>query len=141
MCCLRKRLGPMQLSSSSPQMISVGVGILLIASVSVKIDGRPPWSYAWCWLSRANRAGPAHHHVKAHSATALEADLRYGLPLRRHSGVAFEPVFDGRVVGGFKRSSQHLNEGGCNEPSKAPITPFWTGAASVTGAAASSGAI
>ena len=43
--------------------------------------------------------------------------------------------------GGFKRSSQHLNEGGCDEPSKAPITPFWTGPAAVTGTAASSGAI
>ena len=43
--------------------------------------------------------------------------------------------------GGFKRSSQHLNEGGCDEPSKAPITPFWTGAAAVTGTATSSGAI
>jgi putative transposase len=43
--------------------------------------------------------------------------------------------------GGFKRSSQHLNEGCCDEHSKAPITPFWTGAAAVTGTAASSGAI
>jgi hypothetical protein len=48
---------------------------------------------------------------------------------------------DRRVLGGFKRSSQHLNEGGCDEPSKAPITPFGTGAAAVTGTAASSGAI
>jgi hypothetical protein len=43
--------------------------------------------------------------------------------------------------GGFKRSSQHLNEGGCGEHAKAPITPFWTGGAAITGAAASSGAI
>lgn len=42
---------------------------------------------------------------------------------------------------GFKRSSQHLNEGGCGEHSKAPITLFWTGAAAFTGTAASSGAI
>jgi putative transposase len=48
---------------------------------------------------------------------------------------------DRGAQGGFKRSSQHLNEGGCVEPSKAPITPFWTGAAAVTGTAASSGAI
>jgi hypothetical protein len=45
------------------------------------------------------------------------------------------------ILGGFKRSSQHLNEGGCVEPWKAPITPFWTGAAAVTGTAASRKAI
>lgn len=44
-------------------------------------------------------------------------------------------------VGGFKRSSQHLNEGGCDGHSKATITPFWTSAIAVTGTAASSGAI
>ena len=43
--------------------------------------------------------------------------------------------------GGFKRSSQHLNEGGCDGHSKATITPFWTGAVAVTGTAASSEAI
>jgi hypothetical protein len=43
--------------------------------------------------------------------------------------------------GGFKRSSQHLNEGGCDEHSKAPNTAVWTGAVAVTGSAASSGAI
>jgi len=43
--------------------------------------------------------------------------------------------------GGFKQSSQHLNEGGCDGHSKATITPFWTIAVAVTGAAASSGAI
>jgi transposase InsO family protein len=41
--------------------------------------------------------------------------------------------------GGFKRSSQH--QGGCDEHSKAPITPFWTSAVAVTRTAASSGAI
>jgi hypothetical protein len=44
-------------------------------------------------------------------------------------------------LGGFKRSSQHLTEGSRDEPAKAPITPFWTGAAAVTGTAASSEAI
>ncbi|WP_288142910.1 hypothetical protein [Mesorhizobium sp.] len=43
--------------------------------------------------------------------------------------------------GGFKRSSQHLNEGGCDGHSKATITPFWTSTVGVTGTAASSGAI
>jgi hypothetical protein len=44
-------------------------------------------------------------------------------------------------LGGFKWSSQHLDEGGCDEHSKAPITSFWTGAAAVTGTAASCKAI
>ena len=35
--------------------------------------------------------------------------------------------------GGFKRSSQHLSEGGCDGYSKAAITPFWTSAIAVTG--------
>ncbi|MQX14767.1 IS3 family transposase [Sinorhizobium terangae] len=43
--------------------------------------------------------------------------------------------------GGFKRSSQHLNEGGCDGHWKATITPFWTGAVAVTGTSASGGAI
>ena len=43
--------------------------------------------------------------------------------------------------GGFKRSSQHLNVGSCDEPSKASIPAVWTGAAVVTGTTASSEAI
>jgi putative transposase len=43
--------------------------------------------------------------------------------------------------GGFKRSSRHLNEGGCDGHSKATITPFWTSAVAVTGTTANSGAI
>ncbi|WP_202367731.1 hypothetical protein [Mesorhizobium sp. L-2-11] len=45
------------------------------------------------------------------------------------------------VVGGFKRSSQHLNEGGCDGHPKATITPFWTSAVAVTGTSASGGEI
>jgi Transposase IS116/IS110/IS902 family len=45
------------------------------------------------------------------------------------------------LQGGFKRSSQHPNVGGCDDPSKASIPPFWTDAAAVTGTAASSEAI
>ncbi|MFK4719283.1 putative transposase [Bradyrhizobium niftali] len=48
---------------------------------------------------------------------------------------------DRGVQGGSKRSSQHLNEGGCDERSKATITPFWTSAVAVTGTTAGSGAI
>ncbi len=43
--------------------------------------------------------------------------------------------------GGFKRSSQHVNVGGCDDPSKAPIPPVWTGAVAITRTAASSEAI
>jgi transposase InsO family protein len=43
--------------------------------------------------------------------------------------------------GGFKRSSQRLFKGGCDEHSKAPITQFRTRAVAVSWAAASSGAI
>jgi putative transposase len=48
---------------------------------------------------------------------------------------------DRGVQGGFKRSPQHLNEGGCDGHPKATITPFWTSAVAFTGAAASGGAI
>lgn len=43
--------------------------------------------------------------------------------------------------GGFKRSSQHLNVGGCDDPSKTPIPPFRAGAVAITRTAASSEAI
>ncbi len=43
--------------------------------------------------------------------------------------------------GGFKRSSQHLNVGSCDDPSKASIPAVRTGAAAVTGTTASSEAI
>ena len=39
----------------------------------------------------------------------------------------------------FKRSSQHLNQGGCDGHSKATITPVWTRAIAVAGATAGSG--
>ena len=77
----------------------------------------------------------------AHADFVLDA-LEQALHDRRPAGRAgLVHHSDRGAQGGFKRSSQHLNEGGCDEPSKAPITPFWTGAAAVTGAAASSGAI
>jgi hypothetical protein len=42
---------------------------------------------------------------------------------------------------GFKRSSQHLNVGGCDDLSKASIPPFRAGAVAITRTAASSEAI
>jgi hypothetical protein len=48
---------------------------------------------------------------------------------------------DRRVLGGFKRSSQHLNVGGCDDPSKALIPSFRAGAVAIARTAASSEAI
>jgi catechol 2,3-dioxygenase-like lactoylglutathione lyase family enzyme len=45
------------------------------------------------------------------------------------------------LLGGFKRSSQHLQVGGCDDPSKASIPAIRTAAAAVTGTTASSEAI
>ena len=50
-------------------------------------------------------------------------------------------VVHGQVLGEFKRSSQHLNEGGCDGHSKAKITPVWTSTIAVAGTAVSRGAI
>ena len=41
--------------------------------------------------------------------------------------------------GGFKRSSQHLEGGGCDEHSKAAVGSVWAGAIAVTGSAACGG--
>jgi hypothetical protein len=64
--------------------------------------------------------------------TTMSGGVRFGL-IVHHT--------DAEREGGFKRSSQHLFEGGCDEHSEAPITPFRTSAVAVTGTAASSGAI
>lgn len=46
---------------------------------------------------------------------------------------------DRGVQGGFKRSSQRFDEGGCDEPSKATFGSIWAGATAVTWSAAGSG--
>ena len=46
---------------------------------------------------------------------------------------------DRGVQGGFKRSSQHSDVGGCDEHSKAAIGSVWTSAIAVTGTAAGGG--
>jgi hypothetical protein len=43
-----------------------------------------------------------------------------------------------RTLGGFKRSSQHLDEGGCDEHSKAAFGSIWAGAIVVTRSTAGS---
>ena len=43
--------------------------------------------------------------------------------------------------GGFKRSSQHLNEGGCDDAETTPIRPLWPSAAAIAGTAGGRGAI
>jgi len=44
-----------------------------------------------------------------------------------------------RMLGGFKRSSQHLDEGCCDEDSKATFGSIWAGAIAVTWPAAGGG--
>jgi hypothetical protein len=44
------------------------------------------------------------------------------------------------LQGGFKRSSQHPEGGGCDEHSKAPVGSVWTSAVAVTGSATCGGA-
>ncbi|MGH7088420.1 MAG: hypothetical protein ACREFQ_05925, partial [Stellaceae bacterium] len=41
---------------------------------------------------------------------------------------------EGVLQGGFKRSSQHSDEGGCDERKEAPVGTVWTSAIAVTGA-------
>ena len=79
--------------------------------------------------------------MKAEMTAQLVTDALMMAIWRRGKPDALLHHSDQGSQGGFKRSSQHLNEGGCDEPSKAPITPFWAGHAAVTGTAASSGAI
>ena len=49
------------------------------------------------------------------------------------------PVGESRVLGGFKRSSQHLDGGGCDEHSKAAFGSIWAGAIVVTRSTAGGG--
>ncbi|MGY4363949.1 transposase InsO family protein [Bradyrhizobium sp. LB1.3] len=80
---------------------------------------------------------------------AMDDHLRAELPLTalrmaikgQRPGAGLIHHSDRGIQGGFKRSSQHLNEGGCDGHSKATITPFWTSTVGVTGTAAGSGAI
>jgi putative transposase len=78
--------------------------------------------------------------MKAEMTAQLVADALMMAIWRRGKPDALLHHSDQGSQGGFKRSSQHLAEGGCDDSPKAPIPPFWTGAAVVTGTAASSGA-
>jgi hypothetical protein len=53
--------------------------------------------------------------------------------------IAGVPLFSG-FMGGFKRSSQHSEVGGCDEHSKAAVGSVWTSAIAVTGSAPCGGA-
>jgi putative transposase len=72
---------------------------------------------------------------------AMADHLRADLPLAalrmaisaQQPGTGLIHHSDRGVIGGFKRSSQHLFEGVCDGHSKAPIRPFWTSAVAVTG--------
>ena len=77
----------------------------------------------------------------AHASFVLDA-LEQALHDRRpahHGGLVHHSDRGSQLT--FKRSSQHLFEGGCDEDSKAPITPFRTSVVAITGTAASSRAI
>uniref|UniRef100_Q07SL5 Integrase, catalytic region n=1 Tax=Rhodopseudomonas palustris (strain BisA53) TaxID=316055 RepID=Q07SL5_RHOP5 len=69
---------------------------------------------------------------------ALEQVLHDRRPVHRGGLVHHS---DRGSQGRFKRSSQHLNKGGCDGHSNATITPSWTSAVAVTGTTASGGAI
>ena len=101
-----------------------------------ELDGleRAPWSTSVDHLGLVETVDRFGESIVVAVADATDGGLDAGL--RQALGVS-----NADVLGGFKRSSQHLNEGGCVEPWKAPITPFWTGAAAVTGTAASRKAI
>jgi putative transposase len=64
-------------------------------------------------------------------ATRLVLDaVNVALAVRRPKGVIHHS--DQGSQGGFKRSSQHLDEGGCDEHSKAAFGSIWAGAIVVT---------
>jgi putative transposase len=65
--------------------------------------------------------------------------LDMALEIRKPDNVVLHS--DRGSQGGFKRSSQHLNVGGCDDLSKASIPPFRAGAVAITRTAASSEAI
>ena len=106
--------------------VATGAGFVYVAFV---IDAYARRIVGW----RASRTAHASFVLDARDRRSMTEGPRARGGLIHHS--------DRGAQGGFKRSSQHLNEGGCDEPSKAPITPFWTGGAGVTGTATSSGAI
>jgi len=77
----------------------------------------------------------------AHADFVLDA-LEQALHDRRPAGRGdLVHHSDRGAQGGFKRSSQHLNVGGCDDPSKAPIPSFRAGAVAIARTAASSEAI
>jgi putative transposase len=99
--------GPNQLWVADITYIAITAGFVYLAAI---LD-------AW---SRRVVGYAISRSIDARLATAaLKAAIRARRP---PSGCAHHS--DRGSQGGFKRSSQHLNEGGCDEPSKAPITPF-----------------
>ena len=65
------------------------------------------------------------------------------LPLNGLSSVRGKSViarFDGGMLGGFKRSSQHQGVGGCDGHSKAAVGSVWASTITVTGSASCGGA-
>jgi transposase InsO family protein len=75
----------------------------------------------------------------AHAGFVLDA-LEQALHERRPARGGLVHHSDKGVQGGFKRSSQHPEGGGCDEHSKAPVGSVWTSAVAVTGSATCGGA-
>src|SRR3954468_19063520 len=79
---------------------------------------------------------------------AMEDHLRADLPLAalrmaigvQRPGAGLIHHSDRGVQGGFKRSSQHLHIGGCDEYSRAEIGAIWTSAIAIAGPATDGGA-
>jgi putative transposase len=56
----------------------------------------------------------------------------YAVPMSGSAISAFRHHMIERWHGGFKRSSQHLDQGGCDEHSKATFGSMWAGTIVVT---------
>ena len=74
----------------------------------------------------------------AHAGFVLDA-LEQALHERRPNRGGLVHHSDRGSQGGFKRSSQRLDKGRCDEHSKTPIGSIWTGAITVTRSAANGG--
>jgi transposase InsO family protein len=74
---------------------------------------------------------------RLHKELALEA-LRKALVIRQ-PGEGLTHHTDRGSQGEFKRSSQHPEEGGCDEPSKAAVGSVWTSAVAVARSATCGG--
>ena len=102
------------------------------------MDNRKVWLYLAVVLDLFSRrvVGWAVSD-RLHQELALDA-LRKAMAIRR-PGKGLIHHSDRGSQGEFKRSSQHLEGGGCDEHSKAAVGSIWTSAVTVTGSATCGG--